>query len=197
MVSLFFISVVVVVLLTPGPTNTLLASSSIQVGIHRSLKLIPAEVLGYLLAISLWGVLIKVVSAPFPWLPALLKLCSAVFIFFLAIRLWTTAKQMIDVNQPTIRASALFLATVLNPKALLFASAVFPEQSWHVAEQYVWYMGMFLLLITPIAFFWIVFGHILVANRIHWLNQCNLQRFASVVLIAFSIPMTVLALSSF
>lgn len=55
MVSFMFIGLVVTILLTPGPTNTLLASAGIQAGVKQSLKLIPAEVMGYLIAITSWG----------------------------------------------------------------------------------------------------------------------------------------------
>lgn len=54
MVSFLFIGLVVTILLTPGPTNTLLASAGIQAGVKHSLKLIPAEVIGYLIAITSW-----------------------------------------------------------------------------------------------------------------------------------------------
>lgn len=196
MVSIFFISLVVTILLTPGPTNTLLASSGIQVGIQKSLKLIPVEVLGYLIAITIWGILVKLMSGSLPWLPALLKLLSAIFILGLAIRLWKTATRQLDLEQPVITAKALLLATLLNPKALMFASAVFPERSWHMLSEYILHMGVFLLLITPIAFLWIAFGHVLVSNRISWLNQYTLQRFASLVLVSFSVPLTISAFSS-
>ncbi|ENW18021.1 hypothetical protein F926_03155 [Acinetobacter haemolyticus NIPH 261] len=46
MVTFLFFGLIITILLTPGPTNTLLASSGIQIGIKRSLKLIPSEVLG-------------------------------------------------------------------------------------------------------------------------------------------------------
>ena len=91
MISWFFVGLVITILLTPGPTNTLLASSGIQSGIRKSLRLIPAEALGYLIAISIWGLIIGTVSKKFPMIPVILKLFSAAYIFYLAVKLWRTA----------------------------------------------------------------------------------------------------------
>ncbi len=79
MISWYFIGLVVTILLTPGPTNTLLASSGLQVGVKRSFRLIPAEAFGYLLSISFWGLLIGKVTAYIPALPPILKLFSAAY----------------------------------------------------------------------------------------------------------------------
>ena len=125
MVSFMFIGLVVTILLTPGPTNTLLASAGIQAGVKQSLKLIPAEVMGYLIAITSWGVLLESVSHFIPWLPALLKLISATFILYLAFKLWITSTNDIKLDSPLITPKALFVATLLNPKALLFAYCYF------------------------------------------------------------------------
>ncbi|MEX7522590.1 LysE family transporter, partial [Acinetobacter baumannii] len=114
MVSFLFIGLVVTILLTPGPTNTLLASAGIQAGVKHSLKLIPAEVIGYLIAITSWGVLLESVSHFIPWLPAILKLMSAGFILYLAFKLWMTSSEDINLDQPLITPKALFLATLLN-----------------------------------------------------------------------------------
>ena len=98
MVSFMFIGLVVTILLTPGPTNTLLASAGIQAGVKQSLKLIPAEVMGYLIAITSWGVLLESFSHFIPWLPALLKLISATFILYLAFKLWITSTNDIKLD---------------------------------------------------------------------------------------------------
>ena len=196
MISWLFIGLVVTILLTPGPTNTLLASSGIQVGVRQSLRLIPAESIGYLIAITTWGMIIGTVSNQFPIIPTFLKLLSALYIIFLAIKLWKTANIEASYNQPTIRARELFCATLLNPKALLFASAIFPSTAWLTMQTYSLHMGLFLLLIVPIALFWTFIGSILASNKVRWLTQANLQKTASVVLISFSIPLSYSAILS-
>ncbi|MEG1856825.1 MAG: LysE family transporter, partial [Acinetobacter sp.] len=184
------------ILLTPGPTNTLLASSGIQVGVRKSLRLIPAESIGYLVSISIWGLIIGTVSSQFPILPIFLKLLSALYIIFLAIKLWKTADIEASYNLPTIRARELFCATLLNPKALLFASAIFPSSAWLTLNNYLAHIGMFLILIVPIALFWTFIGSVLASNKVRWLNQSNLQKTASLVLVSFSIPLGYSALLS-
>lgn len=196
MISWLFIGLVATILLTPGPTNTLLASSGVQVGLRKSVKLIPAEVLGYVISISAWGMLIGKVSTTLPLLPPILKLLSACYIIYLAIKLWHTANQEIELNQPTIRTRELFCATLLNPKALLFASAIFPVAAWSDFHIYLIHMIAYLALITPIALFWIFLGSLLASKKVAWLNQTNLQKTASLVLVSFSIPISYSALLS-
>lgn len=152
MISWFFVGLVMTILFTPGPTNTLLAASGIQVGLKKSCRLIPAEALGYLLAISFWGVLIGKVSSQVPALPHFMKLCSAAYIVYLAIKLWRTADVTDHLQYMPIRARELFLATLLNPKALLFASAIFPVIAWKISEYYIAHMLAFLMMLIPIAF---------------------------------------------
>ncbi len=138
--------------------------------------------------------LIGQVSGQLPLLPTLLKLFSAVYIIYLAIKLWRTANVEQQFQQPTIRARELFVATLLNPKALLFASAIFPAITWTSAAHYVAHILMFLILIIPIAFFWTLVGSFLASNKIRWLNPANLQKTASLLLFSFSIPLSYSAL---
>ena len=73
MISWFFIGLVITILFTPGPTNTLLASSvGIQGGL-RNIITIPAEVMVIIIiAISAWGMLTGKVSTTLPLLPTFL-----------------------------------------------------------------------------------------------------------------------------
>ncbi len=197
MISWLFIGLVASILFTPGPSNTLLASSGVQIGVRNSLHLIPVESLSYVVAISIWGGFIATVADRFPLLPTLMKLFSAGYMLFLAIKLWRSSNIQINLAQPSIRARELCCATLLNPKALLFASAIFPPTAWLNFSVYSQHLLGFLVIILPIALFWIFIGSILSRNRVSWLNQCNLQRSASIVLMSFCIPLSYSAISSF
>ena len=63
-------------------------------------------------------------------------------------------------------------------------------------QGYLLHIGLFLLLIVPIALFWTFIGSILASNKVRWLNQSNLQKTASLVLISFSIPLSYSAILS-
>lgn len=194
MVSWLFLGLVASILLTPGPTNTLLASSGVQVGFKQSIFLIPAEAFGYLISITIWGILVDRIAIFAPALPPLLKLCSATYIFYLALKLWKASFKTSHLNVVMIGKLELFFATLLNPKGILFATAVFPASAWVIANDYVAHMLSFLLLLIPIGFFWIYMGQILNSGKIKWLNQANLQRTATLILICFCVPLSYSAL---
>jgi len=194
--SWFFLVVVATILLTPGPTNTLLAASGIQQGFRASLPLIPAEAIGYLSAIVCWGVLLSQISVTYPMLPVVLKLLSAVYILWLAIKLWKTANAYTISNQRTIKPKQLFFATLLNPKALLFALTVFPQSTWQSLTAFALVALAFLSLLVPIASLWIYFGRSLSKGGHRWLSAANLQRGASMILAGFTVPITYSALSA-
>ncbi|RIX32963.1 hypothetical protein D3X60_09620, partial [Acinetobacter baumannii] len=69
--------------------------------------------------------------------------------------------------------------------------------AWEVPHLYFIHIVVFLSLITPIAFLWIMFGTVLISNKVTWLNQRNLQRIAAFILTFFAMPIGYSAISSF
>lgn len=147
-----FIFAVLTVLATPGPTNTLLAASGAASGMRRSLVLVPAELAGYLAAIMLFGFVIGDMLWTRPWLSGLFRLCAAVYLVYLASRLWQTN---INVeSRRTVKIIDVLTTTFLNPKAAIFAFIIIPmhDQRWLV------YLAGFGLLVVLMSFFWIAVG---------------------------------------
>ena len=83
-----FLAVVVTILLTPGPTNTLLAAAGAGVGWRRGVRLIPMETLGYWLATTVWGLLLAHRLSDFPLLLNAIKLISATMATFIRPTDW-------------------------------------------------------------------------------------------------------------
>ena len=187
MASWWFVGLVSGILFTPGPTNTLVATAGLQSGWARAGKLIPFELAGYVVAISVWGYGMAQMTAQWPQLPTLMKAISAVYLAFLAMRLWQTASTSANGFTGRISAPHLFVATLLNPKALLFATAVFPVVAWQTWAGYVTVMLEFVLLALVAASCWIALGTSLRQAEQTWLQPAHLQRVAACVLSVFAI----------
>jgi threonine/homoserine/homoserine lactone efflux protein len=173
------------VLLTPGPTNTLLFLAGSRDGFRRSLRLIGAEWIGYLIAIGVWCAFLALAAAVAPGAPTIARACAAIYIAWSALKLWRTAPQAGQASTTGIGPRNLFMVTLLNPKAFFFATVVFPPLSAGGAAMLHAYL-IFSSLLIPIAALWISMGAAVLACPSATPRQPLVHRIASVVLFAFS-----------
>jgi threonine/homoserine/homoserine lactone efflux protein len=178
-----------VVLAVPGPTNTLLAAAGLKQGLKRSARLTGAELAGYLVSISVWGHFLAQAAHSLTWLPALVRIASSLYIATLAVCMWRAAVSLPSSAQQAIGMRTLFVATLLNPKAILFAGTIFPAATFASLPAYLEAMAIFTILLIPIGLVWIAFGAALGSGRLTWVSPPHVQRGASVVLAAFSLSL--------
>ncbi|RQH05842.1 LysE family translocator [Paraburkholderia dinghuensis] len=178
-----------IVLLLPGPTNTLLAAAGVRQGLRRSAHLTAAELTGYLVSISLWGICFTHASHSLNWLPKLLRVASGVYLAWLAIRMWFAANSIATSTTSVIGSRTLFSATVLNPKAMLFAGSIFPPAAFASLTTWLEAMAVFTALLIPIGLTWISIGAASGNGRLPHVRPALVQRCASVVVAAFSISL--------
>lgn len=176
-----FILGTLALLATPGPTNTLLAASGAALGVRRSLRLIPAELAGYGVSIGLLGALAVPLMARVPALVPGLKLAAAAFLVWSAASLWRTAgRSVAGALPPPATPARVFLTTLLNPKALVFALVLFPGLDPRLSGP------VFAALVVSVAAGWILIGHGLgrtlrTPGRVNRLTAVLLAAFALVV----------------
>lgn len=53
--TVLFVLGITIVLMMPGPTNTLLAAAGLRQGVKRAARLAGVELAGYAVSISAWG----------------------------------------------------------------------------------------------------------------------------------------------
>lgn len=177
---ILFLVAVLTLLGTPGPTNTLLATSGALAGVRRSAPLLAGELAGYLVAIAaIWLVFAPVLHA-FPMLGVVVKLAVAIYLLGTAVQLWRRSEELAAVAQ-VVRMRTVFLTTMFNPKALIFALSIIPLSSPDV----VWFVGVFAIAVPSIGLCWIVLGRLIGAvSRNTYAHR--LPRVASVVLVGFA-----------
>lgn len=110
-------------LLTPGPTNTLLAIAGAERGWCASLRLIPLEIAAYLavtIPLALAGVALQ---DQIPALRPVLAGVAGLWVLLLAARMWRIP---VAGSAPAVSGGRVFLTTLLNPKGLVIGLVLLP-----------------------------------------------------------------------
>ena len=181
--QIFFILAVLTVLVAPGPTNTLFAASGASVGIHRSLRLAPAAIGGYVVSIIALKLLIGPIAALHPLAVPALKVSASLWLFYCALRLWRNGGPGLTEATAPISIRQIFLTTLANPKALIFAFAIFPEGS--VIRLLPWFVE-FGMLVSFVACVWIGMGTVIVRSFGALATPLRIKRAAALGLAAFA-----------
>jgi threonine/homoserine/homoserine lactone efflux protein len=149
---LLFMLAVLTILGTPGPTNTLLATGGAVSGVLRSLPLLLGELTGYLIAIAVIRMVLGPVIAAYPLIGSALKVAVALYLSWIAVRLWLRGSDLTTPARVTL--PMVFVTTLLNPKAIIFALSVLPAAH----PQLGWYVVAFSVSVVAAGFSWILVG---------------------------------------
>ncbi len=144
-----------VLLLTPGPTNTLMALAGAERGARGASGLIAIETCAYLcvavpLALAGSGVMVAV-----PGLLPVVTAAAAAWVLWLAIGMWRSPLAA-RVGSAAVTPRRIFLTTLLNPKALIIGLVLLPGPDLPLR------IAIFATLVCGAAFAWIHLGTLLV-----------------------------------
>ncbi|CAB3770120.1 LysE family translocator [Paraburkholderia humisilvae] len=186
--AVLFLTGTLLVLIMPGPTNTLLAAAGLRLGFKPAVRLTGAELAGYLVSITLWGVTLAQAAHISAVLPKLVRVGCCLYIAYLAVRMWRSAVDLPSSTRWTIGMRTMFFTTLLNPKAILFAGTIFPAAAFQSLSAYFATMAIFATVLIPVGMGWVAFGSALGSNRPMFvkIKPERVQQCASVVLATFS-----------
>lgn len=175
-------------LLMPGPTNTLLLRSGVLSGFRRAWTLSLLECLAYLLQISFWGYLLSHIGASAPWCLKVMQFVSICYLAKTSYCLWREPTAGLPA-MPGARVSRrqFFLLTLINPKGLLVVSFIVPVQTFADTTLYGQFVMQFTAVVIPVGCAWVLFGARIKRSGHAWLTPQNINRTASVVISCFAL----------
>ncbi|CUX71133.1 MULTISPECIES: LysE family translocator [Agrobacterium] len=170
-----YISAVFILLLSPGPTNTLMGLASARNNFWVVARLLPAELLGYLTMIVPLTWLGGEMISRWPETGLMLKAAAAIWVMYLAIKLWVAATK--DVADCSVTARRIFVTTALNPKALVFGLVLLPQP---IAPDFLPKLVIFVVLASIATMIWGLIGRLTRVGARNHRHMMVLQRAASV-----------------
>jgi threonine/homoserine/homoserine lactone efflux protein len=167
-------------LLTPGPTNILLAFSAVSSGVRRTVPMLGAAVLAYMAIILAVAALAALIPAGNQIeLRTGVRICAVLWLLWLAHSVWTTKDDSVDVRLVTVRQ--VFLTTLINPKAMIVALLV---QSEGMTVQF---LATIAALVGLAGAAWIVVGLVVRRSGSSLLSQRSLRQASAICLAGFGI----------
>ncbi|CAI0345415.1 conserved membrane hypothetical protein [Hyphomicrobiales bacterium] len=154
-----YVFALVLVMATPGQTNTLLALAGATMGIRSALRLMWAAVAAYLGATLLLGVLFRPLVDAFPAIRAAVQIFGCGYLAYMAARLWEPRRT--PPGRRVVTGRDVAVTTFLNPKNLLIAFVLLPV-GWASEMQLALPILLTLAVITPLVeSVWIIAGGVL------------------------------------
>ncbi|AVB17595.1 threonine transporter RhtB [Pseudomonas syringae pv. tomato] len=181
-------SVLGLLLLMPGPTNTLLLRSGALSGFRHAWSLSLLEYSAYLLQISFWGYLLSHIGDSAPWCLKVVQLASMAYLFKTSHRLWRNPDNPCH-SSPNVQISGMyfFRLTLINPKGLLVVSFIAPEQTFTDIKLYLYFVAQLSMVVIPIGCAWVLLGAYIKRSGHAWLTTLNINRTASVIICCFAV----------
>lgn len=167
-------------LLTPGPTNTLMLLAGGEGGLRRVLRLLPVEVAAYLTIILPLAFLATHLADHLAWVRPTVAIMAGLWVLYLAIRLWRPEPATAQAGSVT--ATRLGLTTLLNPKALIMGLVLLPAAGTTGAS-----LALLVLCIALVALLWGGAGALLRGRAQHAPALPLIRRVAAVWLAGLSL----------
>ncbi len=128
-----FITAAILLLVMPGPTDTLVVSYVLTRGRRSALFSVPGVCLGYIVSLTLTLLGLGALLMTSAWLFNALKIAGAVYLIYLGIKTWRApVPETLDDNGRLARDKGrmfaqAFVVTALNPAGIMFYVAFFPQ----------------------------------------------------------------------
>lgn len=141
---------VLVLLLTPGPTNSLVLLAGAERGFAGAMRLIPAELAGYVATVVPLALVGAALLEGQAGLQSAVTLAAGAWVAVLAVKLWRAGAEP---RGRSVGPRALFVTTALNPKGLIFGLVLLPSPDRLAAN-----LALFAGLVVVVAAVWAMAG---------------------------------------
>ena len=187
MVSIAFLAGLVALLVTPGPTNTLLFVAGASGALRLAPWLLGAEALAYLLAVTLLGFALQPVLAAEPGLTLGLQLLAALYLLHAAWRMWHRPLSLAASTAAPVTPRMIATTTMLNPKTLIIAFGMMPA-GWNGQASLAFaHLAVLAVTVPLVGGLWVLVGHLGSRKTSPRTTQTIVPRFWALVLTGFAV----------
>jgi len=189
-----FVAATILLVITPGPTVTLVVSYALAQGRRSGFATVAGVALGDLTAMTLSVLGLGALLAASATLFTIVKWAGAAYLVYLGVRLWRADPDgetaAIERRSPRAMLAHAFAVTALNPKSIVFFVAFLPQfvdASAPVVPQLVLLVATFVTIATLNAgVYALLAGNLSAAIREKWLRRM-VNRISGTVLIGAGI----------